>query len=296
MIRPACFFGNPETMATNHYQNESEVNSNTVNHLATEEFDTLVNVLKNNDIQVVTLQDSIHPSTPDSIFPNNWFSTRRDGTLIYYPMYAENRRLERRPNFVKELEGNFSVSNHIDLSHYEQSNTFLEGTGSIVFDHINRIAYCALSPRSNELLFNELCASIEYEAISFHAYQTVNDKRELIYHTNVMLSIGSDYCVICLDAIDNHEERSGLLEKLNSTKKAVIEISEAQTEQFAGNILSLNNGKEEIITMSSSAYNAFSKSQIEQLNAFGKIIHSPIPTIEKFGGGSVRCMIAEIFN
>lgn len=298
MIRPARFFGNPETAVNNYYQCLGDDESpNEINRLAIVEFDNLVEKLINAGIKVLQLQDSETPATPDSIFPNNWFSTRDDGTLIYYPMFAENRRKERRPNFIDELRQNgCKMINHIDLSRFEVSNVFLEGTGSIIFDHKNQLAYCALSPRADKNLFEELCSLIQYEAISFHSYQTVGDRRELIYHTNVMMSIGSNYCVICLDSIDDISERKTIEEKLQSTGKTIIPISENQTEKFAGNILSLNNKKEEVIAMSSQAYNAFSKEQVEQLATFGKIVHSPIPTIEKYGGGSVRCMIAEIFN
>lgn len=298
MIRPARFFGNPETAVNNYYQCQNgDENPDEINQKAIAEFDSLVEKLKSVDIEIIQLQDSETPSTPDSIFPNNWFSTKRDGTLIYYPMFAENRRKERRPNFVNELiDNNCIVKNQIDLSYFETSNIFLEGTGSIIFDHESNLAYCALSPRADEKLFRELCEMIQYEPICFHAFQSVEEKRELIYHTNVMMSIGSNYCVICLDSIDNLSERGFVKEKLQSTGKEIIEISEDQTEQFAGNILSLNNRIEEIIAMSSQAYNAFSYEQIQRLASYGKIVHSPIPTIEKYGGGSVRCMIAEIFN
>ena len=296
MIRPNNFGYNEETALDNHYQNQGSLEMNS-NENAQKEFDNMVFNLRQNGISVYVFQDDDINYTPDSIFPNNWISFHENGDIGLYPMYAENRRLERRPEVIKFLEDEgFNIDNIVDYSSAESENKFLEGTGSMILDRENRIAYCSISKRSNEDLFIEFCEDFEFTPVLFNSYQSVGDKRLPIYHTNVMMCVATNYVVICLDSIDDKKQRKNVSNFINETGKKIIEISENQVESFAGNMLELLNDKgDSILVMSKSAENSLSEIQKNSIKKYSKIISSNINTIEVCGGGSARCMMAEIF-
>ena len=296
MIRPNNFGYNEETALDNHYQNQGSLEMNS-NENAQKEFDNMVFNLRQNGISVYVFQDDDINYTPDSIFPNNWISFHENGDVGLYPMYAENRRLERRPEVIKFLEDEgFNIDNIVDYSSAESENKFLEGTGSMILDRENRIAYCSISKRSNEDLFIEFCEDFEFTPVLFNSYQSVGDKRLPIYHTNVMMCVATNYVVICLDSIDDKKQRKNVSNFINESGKKIIEISENQVESFAGNMLELLNDKgDSILVMSKSAENSLSEIQKNSIKKYSKIISSNINTIEVCGGGSARCMMAEIF-
>ncbi|MFL2619643.1 MAG: citrulline utilization hydrolase CtlX [Flavobacteriaceae bacterium] len=296
MIRPNNFGYNEETALDNHYQNQGSLEMDS-NENAQKEFDNMVFNLRQNGISVYVFQDDDINYTPDSIFPNNWISFHENGDVGLYPMYAENRRLERRPEVIKFLEDEgFNIDNIVDYSSAESENKFLEGTGSMILDRENRIAYCSISKRSNEDLFIEFCEDFEFTPVLFNSYQSVGDKRLPIYHTNVMMCVATNYVVICLDSIDDKKQRKNVSNFINETGKKIIEISENQVESFAGNMLELLNDKgDSILVMSKSAENSLSEIQKNSIKKYSKIISSNINTIEVCGGGSARCMMAEIF-
>jgi hypothetical protein len=296
MIRPNNFGYNKETALDNHYQNQGSLDMNS-NENAQKEFDNMVFNLRQNGISVYVFQDDDINYTPDSIFPNNWISFHENGDVGLYPMYAENRRLERRPEVIKFLEDEgFNIDNIVDYSSAESENKFLEGTGSMILDRENRIAYCSISKRSNEDLFIEFCEDFEFTPVLFNSYQSVGDKRLPIYHTNVMMCVATNYVVICLDSIDDKKQRKNVSNFINESGKKLIEISENQVESFAGNMLELLNDKgDSILVMSKSAENSLSEIQKNSIKKYSKIISSNINTIEVCGGGSARCMMAEIF-
>jgi len=296
MIRPNNFGYNEETALDNHYQNQGSLEMDS-NENAQKEFDNMVFNLRQNGISVYVFQDDDINYTPDSIFPNNWISFHENGDVGLYPMYAENRRLERRPEVIKFLEDEgFNIDNIVDYSSAESENKFLEGTGSMILDRENRIAYCSISKRSNEELFIEFCEDFEFTPVLFNSYQSVGDKRLPIYHTNVMMCVATNYVVICLDSIDDKKQRKNVSNFINESGKKLIEISENQVESFAGNMLELLNDKgDSILVMSKSAENSLSEIQKNSIKKYSKIISSNINTIEVCGGGSARCMMAEIF-
>jgi len=296
MIRPNNFGYNEETALDNHYQNQGSLEMDS-NENAQKEFDNMVFNLRQNGISVYVFQDDDINYTPDSIFPNNWISFHENGDVGLYPMYAENRRLERRPEVIKFLEDEgFNIDNIVDYSSAESENKFLEGTGSMILDRENRIAYCSISKRSNEDLFIEFCEDFEFTPVLFNSYQSVGDKRLPIYHTNVMMCVATNYVVICLDSIDDKKQRKNVSNFINESGKKLIEISENQVESFAGNMLELLNDKgDSILVMSKSAENSLSEIQKNSIKKYSKIISSNINTIEVCGGGSARCMMAEIF-
>ncbi len=298
MIRPIHFRMNEQTAVNNYYQKVLEkLSTDSVNSYAQKEFDDFVAKLKFHGVQVVVISDNENQDTPDSIFPNNWISFHEDGTIGLYPMYAENRRLERREDILFEIENRgFLIKNSIDYTSAEKDNLFLEGTGSIVLDRKNRKAYCALSPRANEDLFIEFCEDFEYTPVVFTANQTVGQERKAIYHTNVMMCIAETFAVICLACIDDKKERKNVLKNLKEDGKKVIEISEDQVHNFAGNMLQVRGTNDELfLVMSASALNSLNQSQKSQIENHCKIISSSLDTIEACGGGSARCMMAEIF-
>lgn len=298
MIRPIHFRMNEQTAVNNYYQKVLEkLSTDSVNSYAQKEFDDFVAKLKFHGVQVVVISDNENQDTPDSIFPNNWISFHEDGTIGLYPMYAENRRLERREDILFEIENRgFLIKNSMDYTSAEKDNLFLEGTGSIVLDRKNRKAYCALSPRANEDLFIEFCEDFEYTPVVFTANQTVGQERKAIYHTNVMMCIAETFAVICLACIDDKKERKNVLKNLKEDGKKVIEISEDQVHNFAGNMLQVRGTNDELfLVMSASALNSLNQSQKSQIENHCKIISSSLDTIEACGGGSARCMMAEIF-
>ena len=296
MIRPNNFGFNEETANDNHYQNKEFFESNS-NENAQKEFDNMVKNLKQNGISVHVFQDDDINYTPDSIFPNNWISFHENGDIGLYPMYAKNRRLERRKEVLEFLEERgFGIENIVDYSGAESENKFLEGTGSMILDRENRIAYCSISNRSNEDLFIDFCEDFEFTPVLFNSFQSVGDERLPIYHTNVMMCVTMSYVVICLDAIDDKKQRKNVCEFIKKSEKELINISENQVEKFAGNMLELLNDKgESVLVMSKSAENSLSENQKNTITNYSKIISSDINTIELCGGGSARCMMAEIF-
>jgi hypothetical protein len=299
MIRPVAFRMNEQTAVNNYYQKVLDgLSPETVNAKAQEEFDTFVNKLRIVGIDVLVVNDTVEPNTPDSIFPNNWISFHESGDVVMYPMFAENRRQERREDILELLEDKgFEMNEFItDYSSAEEDGFFLEGTGSIVLDRENGKAYCSLSPRADEELFIEFCEDFDMNPIIFEAFQTVNGERKLIYHTNVMMCIGDTFAVICADCIDDKKERKMVLDSLKSDEKEIILITEAQMNNFAGNMLELMGSDERrYLVMSSSAYQSLTKKQIAQLEEHVTILSSSLDTIEACGGGSARCMMAEIF-
>ena len=296
MIRPINFGYNEETALDNHYQIKDSIIKNS-NESAQNEFDNMVKNLKQNGISVHVFQDDENDYTPDSIFPNNWISFHENGDVGLYPMYAKNRRLERKPEVLEFLENEgFVVSNIVDYSSAESENKFLEGTGSMILDRENRIAYCSISNRSDEDLFIEFCEDFEFTPVLFNSYQSVGDKRLSIYHTNVMMCVAADYVIICLDSIDDRKQRKNVSDFINQSGKKLIEISERQVESFAGNMLELiNDNGESILVMSQSAKDSLNENQKNIITKYSRILSCDINTIEVCGGGSARCMIAEIF-
>jgi hypothetical protein len=297
MIRPTSFCMNEETAVNNYYQQRSNQSELKIQANALVEFDVFSKKLIQQGLQVIIIDDMVIPKTPDAIFPNNWISFHKNGVLCKYPMFAANRRLERRDDILPILkEKGFTYDTIIDYSPYENNNMFLEGTGSFVLDRENKIAYCALSPRSNKKLFLKFCNDLNYKPILFNAFQTVKKERKAIYHTNVMLCIGEEFAVICLDSIDNKQEKENIINTLTQSKKEIIKITEKQVHQFAGNMLQvIGTNDKRFIIMSLTAFNSLNLSQKTALQKYGDFIVSNITTIEKNGGGSVRCMLAEIF-
>ena len=297
MIRPHSFRKNEETATNNLYQKTLEgVSASTVIEQAQAEFDRLSIALGDAGVNVFVFEEQLPHATPDALFPNNWISTHKTGTVCLYPMFAPNRREERREDVIVQLEheAGFSIQNIVDFTEFELHNRFLEGTGSMVLDRINRKAYAAISSRTDETALLHFCQELDYEPVAFSAMQSAEGKRHPIYHTNVMMSIGTRFCAICLDSIDDAEERQAVSDELASDGREIIALSESQIEQFAGNMLELEGSNGPVIAMSSSAFHALDSEQIKRLKKHGQIIHSDLETIETCGGGSARCMIAEI--
>lgn len=291
MIRPVSFGFNEQTAQSNAFQTRS-ADQQQVQAKAVAEFDALVKTLRDNDVNVTVIDDTAQPHTPDSIFPNNWVSFHTDGEVFLYPMQAANRRLERREDIITTLEDNFKIKHVIDLSHFEHDGKFLEGTGSMVLDRVNKIAYACLSPRTNENVLAAFAEQAGYTIVCFHA---VDENRQAIYHTNVMMAVASGFVVICLDSIADSIEKELVITYLKDTGKQIIDISFDQMNHFAGNMLEVKNNKgDTLIVMSLSAYDVLKEEQQELLSSFGKLVYADINTIETNGGGSARCMIAEV--
>lgn len=293
MIEPVAFGYNEQTAVNNYFQVQQEGN---VQEKALREFNSFVEKLRSKGITVITIKDTISPKTPDSIFPNNWVSFHRDGKVVLYPMFAENRRLERRQDILELIKSQFKVEEIIDLSASERDNHFLEGTGSMIFDHDNKIAYGSVSLRLDEDLFRKFCAEFGFSPVVFHSYQTAGEERLPIYHTNVMMCVADKFVVICLDCIDDELEREKVIETIKNSGKELIEISEEQMQNFAGNMLQVhNNLGEKFLVMSQSAYRSLKPEQVAAIEKYCEIIYSDLETIETNGGGSARCMLAEVF-
>ena len=294
MVRPNTFRSNEQTIINNYFQkNNSKIDNKDVLSKALKEFDDLINIISKNKIEITVVEGNKLNDNPDEIFPNNWIVFENNKIGIF-PMNALNRRTEINYDLIKKInkKNNYKI---FDYSNNAKKKIFLEGTGSVVLDRTNKKAYCGLSERSSKNLFLKFCIDFDYKPIMFHAYHNVNKKRKLIYHTNVMMSIGANNCFICLDSIDDVRERKNVKANIENDNN-LIELSELQINEFAGNVIFLKStaGDTQIV-MSKSAYNSFNKSQISEIEKIGNIIYSPIPTIEKHSGGSVRCMIAEIF-
>lgn len=298
MVRPVAFRMNEQTAVNNYYQKVLEdLLPETVQTKAQQEFDVYVEKLRAIGVNVVVIQDTKEPDTPDSIFPNNWISFHENGNVGLYPMYAENRRHERREDVLIELEkAGYHIENVVDYTSAEEEEIFLEGTGSLLLDRVNRKAYCALSARADEELFIEFCEDFEYSPVIFTANQTVNGERKAIYHTNVMMCLAETFAVICLECIDDKKERENVKKHLKQDGKEIIVITEAQVNNFAGNMLQVKGANDEaFLIMSAAAHQSLTKSQIQTIEKHCKIVSSSLDTIEACGGGSARCMMAEVF-
>jgi len=294
MIRPLQFTYNAQTAETNAFQEKIDPNNaSEVSIKAMQEFDAFVLKLKNNHINVLVFDDTKDPEKPDAVFPNNWISTHLDGQIALYPMCHENRRTERREDIVDNLKNKYTVNDVKDFSYFEVSKQFMEGTGSVVLDRENKLMYACLSPRTDLEALETIASKLNYTPIAFHA---VDENGKEIYHTNVMMSMGAEFVVICLDSIKDENEKATLLGKFDDTAKQVIEISYTQMNKMAGNMIQLKNTKgQKIEVMSEQAFHSLSDFQMTQLLMHSKIIYSDLSTIEKYGGGSARCMIAEVF-
>ncbi|PAW93979.1 amidinotransferase [Mucilaginibacter sp. MD40] len=291
MIRPVAFGFNAQTAESNAFQNRDD-DQQAVQQKAAEEFDGFVNVLRQNGVNVIVVNDTPEPHTPDSIFPNNWVSFHDNGDIILYPMQAENRRLERREDIIRQVEESFAANHVIDLSRFELKDEFLEGTGSMVLDRPNKIAYACLSPRTNAEVLKAFCDYTGYKAITFDAF---DENGQAIYHTNVLMAVGSGFVVICLDSITNATEKELVIKSIQTTGKEIIDISFNQMNHFAGNMLEVKNTSgDTLIVMSKAAFDSLSNEKKNALEKYGKLVYANISTIETNGGGSARCMMAEV--
>ena len=290
MIRPVNFIFNAETAVNNAFQ--SAASDVRTQEKALAEFEGLVQLLRDNGIDVTVINDTPEPYTPDSIFPNNWVSFHQEGVVCLYPMYAVNRRLERKRGVLEELEKKFAFLDFRDFSGYEKEGLFLEGTGSMVLDRENKIAYACLSPRTDPTVLTDFCERMGYRPVVF---SSVDATGAPIYHTNVMMCVADRYVVVCLDSLPVAAEREGLSATIQGSGKEIIEITLDQMNHFAGNMLQVHNAQgEKLLVMSSQAYESLTAAQVEKLGSYNRILHSPLTTIETNGGGSARCMLAEV--
>ena len=291
MIQPISFGFNEETASNNHFQQKKNIDDPQVKALS--EFNAFVDVLKAHQIDVTVIQDTPAPQTPDSIFPNNWISFHEGGKIVLYPMFARNRRKERKKSVIDKVCKKFDIHDQVDLTHFENVGRYMEGTGSMVLDRNNKIAYAGISERTDPEILNAFCNEFGYTPILFNA---TDRNGKLIYHTNVMMCMADDYVVVCMDSVNNSAEKKLLKDSFSNTNKEIVEIDFDQMDHFCGNMLQVNNTNgEKFLVMSSQAYNHLTKEQIIKLTTFNPIIHSPIDTIETLGGGSARCMMAEVF-
>ncbi|MDX2305755.1 MAG: arginine deiminase-related protein [Microscillaceae bacterium] len=295
MIRPKHFGFNPLT-ADNAFQDSTQKDTDPTEKqkLALAEFEEMVRILQAEGVHVRVMEDSEEPQKPDAIFPNNWVSFHEDGRVFLYPMYAPNRRYERRPDLVESLKSTFQIESIKDLSAYEAQEKYLESTGSMIFDRANQIVYACYSKRTDETLLDLIGKELGYKVLKFKA---VDENGKDIYHTNVLMNVGEAYAVICLDAIPDIEERHEVIDALEETDKEIIAITFEQMNNFAGNMLELENQNgDKLLVMSERAFHSLDEEQITQIENYAKIVCIPLETIENNGGGSARCMIAEIFN
>lgn len=293
MIRPNNFGYNPETAKNNSFQSdESELSNEEISKLAQTEFDFMVSKLKKEGINILVIEDTNNPIKPDAVFPNNWFSTHSNGVYVSYPMHALSRRAERREDIYDLLNEKYSFKKKYTFEFYEEEEQFLEGTGSLILDRTNRILYACLSPRTDIRLVEKFCILMDFEKIVFHAHDRNGQQ---VYHTNVMMALGTSFVVICMECVKDADDKKALLSSFEKTYKSVIEISLSQMEQFAGNMIQVDSMNGSHLVMSQTAYDSLEGAQILELNKHTNLISIPIPTIEKHGGGSVRCMMAEIF-
>ncbi len=294
MIRPARFENNPQTAASNRFQGKTDASPDEQQQTAVAQFDDLVSDLRANGIEAIVVEDTSEPHTPDSIFPNNWVSFHADGRVVLYPMEAGNRRTERRMDVVESLDTTygFQVSEVVDLSHHEQAGHFLEGTGSMVLDRVNRIAYACLSSRTQLDALGDFAQRLDYDVVAFDA---VDRDGVPIYHTNVLMNVGERLAVICDGAIARDDQRAAVLQRLHKTGHDVVSLNYDQMDAFAGNMLELRNKNgDRMLAMSQQAYDSLDKKQQRKLRDNGSIITTAIDDIESSAGGSVRCMLAEV--
>ena len=298
MIKPVAFSYNEETAVNNFYQRSlNNFSSYEVNKKACREFDNFVEKLSLKGVNIIIFNDTTNPITPDSVFPNNWISFHHDARIALYPMYAKNRRYERRLDILDGLNNkfNFKIEKVLDYSEYESKNIFLEGTGSMVLDRSSKLCYASLSIRTSEKIIKKFCTDFNYQPVIFNSYQNVGPNRLKIYHTNVMMCVADEFVVICLDSIDCKNDLLKVKSSIEKSNKEIIEITEEQKHHFAGNMLQVKGSDDKFLVMSSTAYRVLTDKQIKQINKYCSIIHSPLNIIETCGGGSARCMMAEIF-
>jgi hypothetical protein len=294
MVRPVAFRMNEQTAVNNYFQ--KDLTAENVNERAMAEFDEFASKLRKVGVNVIVVDDKLEDDTPDSIFPNNWVSFHENGHIAMYPMFAENRRKERRMEYFAKLEENgFKITQIVDYTSAEEHDLFLEGTGSLLLDRENQKAYCALSPRADEDVLIEFCEDFEFTPVIFNANQSVGGKRKAIYHTNVMMCLAEKFAVICLDTIDDSKERKNLLKHLKDDGKEVIAITEEQMHEFAGNMLQVQGKDNKFLVMSARAHGSLNQDQIAKIEKHCEILSSDLHVIETCGGGSARCMMAEIF-
>lgn len=294
MVRPACFGFNEQTAESNAFQtNDGSLNPAQIQEQALGEFDAFVTALRQAGVHVIVVEDTPQPVKTDAVFPNNWVSFHQDGTVITYPMFAPIRRLERREDIIEMLSQHYQINQRIHLEEAEADNLFLEGTGSMILDRVNRLAYACLSPRTDKGLFEDFCKKAAYSPVVFHS---VDAGGKDIYHTNVMMALGETFVVICLDTIKNPDERQQVENHLKNTKKEVIPITLDQMNAFAGNMLQVKSTEgTPLLVMSQQAFEVLTAEQIAHISRHTRILSSPIPVIETYGGGSARCMMAEVF-
>ena len=297
MVEPTAFYYNPETAVNNYFQTETTDSQEDIQKEALEEFQGMVSALRSKGVNVITIKDTASPHTPDSIFPNNWISFHDNGNVVLYPMFAKNRREERREEDVLSLleEKGFHIDDVIDFTSAEEDEIFLEGTGSIILDREHELAYACISQRTDEDLLIEFCEELEYTPVIFHANQTVNGERKPIYHTNVMMCIADKYAIICLDSIDDKKEKKAVCDYLKESNKEIIAITEVQMNHFAGNMLQVGGLGQAYLVMSQTAFDSLTDEQKAAIEKYNPILPVKIDLIEKLGGGSARCMMAEIF-
>jgi hypothetical protein len=294
MVRPANFGFNPETAANNAFQTDDKsLTVNEIQERALTEFDKMVNILRGRAINVLVAEDSSSPVKTDAIFPNNWLTSHEDGTMILYPMFAPSRRLERSEAIQNKLQKEFKVTNKIHFEHYEGIERYLEGTGSMILDRQNEICYACISPRTNRSLLDDWCDTMHFKRVAFTA---VDGAGQEIYHTNVMMALGETFVVICLETITDESEKMNLIKHFETTKKDIVDISLEQMQHFAGNMLQVRNDfGETFLVMSQQAFDSLNTAQIAHIQRHTEILSADIKTIETYGGGSARCMMAEIF-
>lgn len=294
MVRPANFGFNAQTAVSNAFQhNDASVPKEDIKQLAIKEFNGFVETLRSNGINILVAQDSEIPVKPDAVFCNNWISTHRNGTMILYPMLTENRRLERQQYVIDLIRNDFQIKRYLDFSEHESLGQILEGTGSMILDRVNRLVYACLSPRTDRELLDKFCEWADYEEVVFHS---VDRHGQEIYHTNVMMAMGDEFVVICMESVHDEVERTVLTEHFKSTNKTIIDLTMEQIEAFAGNMLQVeNDAGKTFLVMSEQAFKSLRQDQIDLIEKFTTILYAPIYTIEKYGGGSARCMMAEVF-
>ncbi len=294
MVRPASFGFNEQTAKSNTFQTEVDSQENAMaSEEAIAEFDNYVKVLQDAGVTVNIIQDSNEPKKPDAIFPNNWISFHENGQLVLYPMCTPNRRWERRRSILDMIGLGYTISNEIDLSHYEADEKFLEGTGSMILDRQNKICYACVSIRTDAVLLEEFCEKLDFEPVLF---ESVNENNFPVYHTNVIMGLAQDYVVICMESIPKESDKEMLLAKFAETGKEVVDISFEQVTKFCGNVIELESEDgESLLVMSEQAFNGFTDAQKKQIRQYSKMTYAPIYTIEKIGGGGARCMVAEVF-
>ena len=295
MVQPSCFGFNPITAADNTFQHlpENLKEPKLAQEKALNEFCNAVNVLKDSGVNVMVIKDELDAMTTDSIFPNNWFSTHANGSLCLYPMMAANRRLERQMGIIEALNTHFQIKETLDFTSFEVEDKFLEGTGSLVFDREHKIAYASVSERTHVEVLDEVLKKLDYKPVIF---QALDENKNPIYHTNVLMSVTKHFMIICLECIKDKTEQAQIIAMAKTTGKTIIEISFEQLTHFCGNVLELKSQDNTLIlTMSTNAFNYFTSQQIKIIEEKNKIVHIPLPTIETLGGGGMRCMIAEVF-